>query len=197
MESVWSGEGDKEVAFHPETPHSEPENQGHRGQGSQKRFCGLRKWTFIALTLAILIIVAALAIGLGVGLWARNSPDNTSPAQSSNIGTSDYSIGGALNPAYYSKKSAFNGTGIALASESFDGGTHGDLVMYFQHWSGQIRWQELNDQGQWVGGDITTVVASDAKNSTPLSAVAYALNRTSTVSRSTDRFRAFKNTDDT
>ena len=93
-------------------------------------------------------------------------------------------IGGAINPQYYSTAGAFNGSGIALASQSFSEdiqtGTQGTLVMYFQHWSGQIRWQQLSDGGQWLGGDITTIVAADAKNSTPISAVAYALNGTST-----------------
>ena len=94
-----------------------------------------------------------------------------------------YLIGGALNPAYYSTTGAFNGSGIALASQSFatdlQTGTQGSLVMYFQHHTGDIRWQQLTSNG-WVGGGVSEVVANDAKNSTPLSAVAYALNGTST-----------------
>ena len=52
--------------------------------------------------------------------------------------------------------------------------------MYFQHHSGEIRWKQLSSSGDWVGGDFSTVIAVDAKNSTPLSAVAYALNNQST-----------------
>ena len=96
----------------------------------------------------------------------------------------EYLIGGAVSPRYYSTYGAFNGSGIALASQFFaqniQAGDQGTLVMYFQHWSGQIRWQQLSDSGQWLGGDVTTIVANDAKNSTPLSAVSYSLNGIST-----------------
>jgi hypothetical protein len=89
-----------------------------------------------------------------------------------------------MNPTYYSNAGAFNGSGIALASQSFaqslDSGSQGSLVMYFQHHSGDIRYAQLDPKGQWIGGDFSETVAQDAKNSTPLSAVAYALNGTST-----------------
>lgn len=118
----------------------------------------------------------------------RSSPaSNTSPpspsASSPSVlaGDPNYSIGGAINPAYYSRKGAFNGSGIALASQSFEGSEHGSMVMYFQHHTGTIRWQQLVG-GSWLGGSQSEVVAYDAKNATPLSAVAYAMNGTSTVS---------------
>ena len=80
-----------------------------------------------------------------------------------------------------SKVGAFNGSGIALASESFDSGGHGAIVMYFQHHSGQLRSAQLASDGAWQGGDITQVVAVDAKNGTPIAAVAYARNQTASV----------------
>lgn len=99
-------------------------------------------------------------------------------------GTSDpYAIGGALDPAYYTTEGAFNGSGIALASQSFASDLRdaplGSLVMYFQHHSGDIRFQRLTDRGAWVGGSESEIVASNAKNGTPLSAVAYVLNEVS------------------
>ncbi|KAF1346509.1 hypothetical protein BDV97DRAFT_378281 [Delphinella strobiligena] len=51
--------------------------------------------------------------------------------------------------------------------------------MYFQHYTGEIRWMRLTDRG-WVGGDDTTVVVSNAKNGTPISAVSYVLDNVST-----------------
>lgn len=87
-----------------------------------------------------------------------------------------------MNPAYYSTEGAFNGSGIALASQSFDSSSHGAINLYFQHHSGTIRWQQLGYDGRWRGGSLSEIVASDAKNSTPLSAVAYAKNGTATVS---------------
>lgn len=40
---------------------------------------------------------------------------------------------------------------------------------------------QLMENGNWTGGDSTNIVATDARNGTPISAVAYALDRTSTV----------------
>jgi hypothetical protein len=51
--------------------------------------------------------------------------------------------------------------------------------MYFQHHSGDIRFERLTAEGSWVGGSQSEIVASNAKNSTPLSAVAYVQNGTS------------------
>ena len=77
---------------------------------------------------------------------------------------------------------AFNGSGIALASESFNASSYGSIVMYFQHHTGQIRYTQLATDGSWKGGDATEVVAVDAKNGTPIAAVAYARNNTAAVS---------------
>ncbi|KAL8728501.1 MAG: hypothetical protein Q9181_005320 [Wetmoreana brouardii] len=73
---------------------------------------------------------------------------------------------------------AFNGSGIALASQSFASGGYGSIVMYFQHHTGQIRSTQLSSDGTWHGGDATEIVAVDAKNGTPIAAVAYARNNT-------------------
>ena len=84
--------------------------------------------------------------------------------------------------ATFSSTGAFNGSGIALASESFASGGYGSLVLYFQHHTGQIRSTQLSSDGRWKGGDATEVVAVDAKNGTPIAAVAYARNNTASVS---------------
>ena len=76
---------------------------------------------------------------------------------------------------------AFNGSGIAVAGESFDAGGHGETVLYFQHKTGQIRSTQLQSDGTWQGGSISEVVATDAKNATPISAVSYSTNGTNTV----------------
>ena len=56
------------------------------------------------------------------------------------------------------------------------------MTVYFQHWTGDIRYIQLTPDGQWIGGGASEVIASDAKNATPISAVAYSLNDTSVVS---------------
>lgn len=118
-----------------------------------------------------------------------HSHRSASSAQSSsssqpNPNENQYLIGGALNPQYFSTLGAFNGSGIALASQSFasslQAATQGSLVMYFQHWTGQIRWIQLSNTGSWIGGSYSQIVANDAKNSTPISAVSYSINGTST-----------------
>ena len=68
-----------------------------------------------------------------------------------------------------------------MASESFGSGGYGSIVMYFQHHSGQLRSAQLASDGTWQGGDVTNIVAADAKNGTPISAVAYARNQTAAV----------------
>lgn len=82
---------------------------------------------------------------------------------------------------FLSTVGAFNGSGIALASESFASGGHGAIVMYFQHHSGELRQAQLGSDGTWQGGDVTNIVAIDAKNGTPIAAVAYARNQTAAV----------------
>lgn len=63
--------------------------------------------------------------------------------------------------------------------------------MYFQHHSGQIRSAQLGSDGNWKGGDATEIVAVDAKNGTPIAAVAYSRNNTAVVSIWFATFRAF------
>jgi len=172
-----------------------------------------KKWLYVLLALLLLAAIG-LGVGLGVGLgtkhhayvpassqvsvaltrWRSSGSSATTSSPSSTVSwilptstppsNAEYLIGGAIDPTYYSTSGAFNGSGIALASQSFardlQAGTQGSLVMYFQHHSGDIRWQQLSSTGSWLGGSVSEVVAVDAKNNTPLSAVSYALNGTST-----------------
>ena len=104
--------------------------------------------------------------------------------------TTPTSSGGVTSPTpnNLSTVGAFNGTGIALASESFGSeasgnGTYGLFVLYFQHHTGSIRQMQLRDSG-WEGGGQSNIVvpAENVKNGTPISAVSYALNNTAAVS---------------
>jgi hypothetical protein len=54
------------------------------------------------------------------------------------------------------------------------------VVLYYQHHTGTIRWKYMEDEN-WLGGTNTEIVAHDAKNGTPISAVAYEINEISTV----------------
>ncbi|KAG9853337.1 hypothetical protein KCU78_g4579, partial [Aureobasidium melanogenum] len=169
LETVWAGEGDKEVVMSTAQSMAIPTSVVPPKKKSRRRLF----WILLATAL---ILAIGLGVGLGVGLGTKHKDKKSSPQSAQ---SSDYYIGGALNPAYYSKEGAFNGSGLALASQSFGSGEYGELVLYFQHHSGSIRWQRKSDNG-WLGGTASEVVATDAKNSTPLSAVAYSLNGVST-----------------
>lgn len=97
---------------------------------------------------------------------------------------SQYKIGGAINPSYFSTKGAFNGSGIATASDwsNLQGNT---LNFWYQHFTGEIRWMNFNVlNGSWtprMNGTTPYIVAADAKNSTPIAAVAFAENNTGTT----------------
>ena len=55
------------------------------------------------------------------------------------------------------------------------------INVYFQHWGGDIRKLQLMKDGSWQGGDSSNIVATDARNATPISAVAYAMDNKATV----------------
>lgn len=93
-----------------------------------------------------------------------------------------YCIGGALGSNYYTSNGTFNGTGIAIAGESWNNEERKIMTLYFQHWTGEIRWTQLTPKGEWIGGTKSEVIITDAKNSTPISTVAYAINGIAQVS---------------
>ncbi|KAF2650858.1 hypothetical protein K491DRAFT_720389 [Lophiostoma macrostomum CBS 122681] len=135
------------------------------------------------LGIIILIWVLLLAIGLGVGLGLGLKKDNNHGPGSGFVdpycvGNPDYCIGGSLGSNYYTTNGTFNGSGIALATEFWNHQQRKIMTVYFQHWSGDIRWIQLTPQGQWIGGTKTEMIATDAKNATPISVVSYAINGT-------------------
>jgi hypothetical protein len=72
-------------------------------------------------------------------------------------------------PSYMSKAGAFNGSSFALGTTT-EPDQHGLVELYFQHHSGEIRWlsrSNFTNDDTWTGGQIA--VATDARNSTPLS----------------------------
>lgn len=75
-----------------------------------------------------------------------------------------------------------NGSGIALAGESWNPDTGTLFTLYFQHHTGNIRYLKYTMGQKWIGGGVTETVASNAKNATPISAVAYVANATQFVS---------------
>ncbi|KAF2221716.1 hypothetical protein BDZ85DRAFT_264276 [Elsinoe ampelina] len=151
-------------------------------------------WIILGVICIVIVLGAALGAGLGIGLKkgedsnssppsTGNSSDSTrpptTPVKNGDLGSSDYLIGGALNPAYYSTSGAWNGSGIAVANQGFgDPSVYGNMVLYYQYHTGEIRTLVLQPDDSWQQGD--SKVAADARNSTPISAVSYVVNQTAT-----------------
>jgi hypothetical protein len=70
---------------------------------------------------------------------------------------------------------AFNGSGIALATSTFEQSGYGSINLYFQYYDGSIRWMRLLEDGSWEGGTVAEIITANAKNGTPIAAVAYAM----------------------
>ncbi|KAF4556007.1 Hypothetical protein D9617_2g059740 [Elsinoe fawcettii] len=192
-ESTWSHHGEKEVlsAYNCTHPGLVTTNDQIEVAQQEPKARKRKRWIIFAVALIILILGAALGAGLGLGLKKKDgnaempplSPvptTPTTPVKPGDSGSSDYLIGGALNPAYYSTRGAFNGSGIALANQRFTSSTSpwGVTVLYYQHHTGQIRNMILQVNGSWT--EVQTVVADDARNSTPISVVSYERNQTAT-----------------
>jgi hypothetical protein len=101
-------------------------------------------------------------------------------SDSSNVGYSSSKSTGNNEIQYYSSKGAFNGTGISwtsvfgstnlTTSKPKNKNVHNDRFLFFQHHTGQIRWIYQGGPDQWSGGTGNEVIATDAKNGTPISA---------------------------
>lgn len=191
----WSAQQqpEKEVA-EPLMRSDEKLNLPTRESQTPCRIFGLPRKVFWILALVLALLAIGLGIGLGVGLSSRTkevevpaSPAST--ANSTSQGTSEAStpvvakalqIGGSLDPSYYSTEGVWNGSGLDHNWQSFSS-NYGDapedaesLVIYYQHRTGAIRWMRYTTEGDWVrGSSESEVVATDAKNSTPISAVSY------------------------
>ncbi|XP_014554514.1 hypothetical protein COCVIDRAFT_104758 [Bipolaris victoriae FI3] len=148
----------------------------------EERKCGLKKRTFFILLGVIILAIVGLALGLGLGLGLKNN-DSDSPADPFCRKNPELCIGGALSAKYVSKKGAFNGTGIALAGESWNQGQRKIFTLYFQHYSGDIRFMQYGTDQKWIGGTKAQTVASGVKDASPISAVAFAINSTQYVDR--------------
>lgn len=144
----------------------------------------MRKKIFMIVLIAVIaFIILAVALGAGLGIGLKKKSDEEKIIQHPFCKDHpELCIGGNLNAEYYSKRGAFNGSGIALAGESWNAGQRRIFTLYFQHHTGDIRYMQYGTDQRWVGGNSSNLIATDAKNGTTISAVAYTLNQTSWVS---------------
>lgn len=154
-------------------PVPEPEND--------RMYCGMKKRKFFILLSCVLLFVIALALGLGLGLGLKDNSSDDDPGYPLCRSSPELCIGGALSSNYISGRGAFNGTGIALAGESWNTGQRRIFTLYFQHHTGDIRFMQYTTDRKWIGGTRAETVASDVKDASPISAVSYAVNSTQYV----------------
>ncbi|KAF1948069.1 hypothetical protein EJ02DRAFT_461571 [Clathrospora elynae] len=160
-------------------PSDGPESYRPPVPPKDDRKCGMKKRTFFILIGCVVIWILALALGLGLGLGLGLKKKSSAETMDPFCRTKpELCIGGTLNADYFSKKGAFNGTGIALAGESWNKGQRRIFTLYFQHHTGDIRFMQYSTDRKWDGGTKAQTVASDAKNASPISAVAFAVNHT-------------------
>jgi hypothetical protein len=161
-----------------------------------RRLCGLRRTVFWSV-LVMALFVIALAVGLGVGLTSRrsdsaptpsstpsNTPSPTTESSATPTASKQLRIGGSIDPSYYSTSGAWNGSGIAYVWQNFT--QHWDdilasneysHVVYFQDYEGDLRWMRQTTDYSWKeGSEDLAVVATDARNSTPIAAAQYTAN---------------------
>jgi hypothetical protein len=178
----------------------------HPKQTRSRRVCGMKRTVFWAVLVAVLLVIG-LAVGLGAGLTSSKSDKASSASSSSDTASSppnvtssstsessatptaiseQLKIGGTVDPSYYADSGAWNGSGISYIWQNFTQDWDDILrtneyshVVYFQHYSGEIQWMRQTSDYSWKQGpDDLLVVASDARNSTPISAVQYTANGT-------------------
>lgn len=107
-----------------------------------------------------------------------SDPSGTSNNQSSSSADVGSSSGVGTHGAILSTKGAFNGSGISVLSSQFSNisspspeDDESNLLVFFQHHSGEIRWMKQTGADAWDGGSGNEVAASDARNGTPISAM--------------------------
>ncbi|CAF9936022.1 MAG: hypothetical protein ALECFALPRED_006664 [Alectoria fallacina] len=123
---------------------------------SQKRR-GLGFWILIGLV-ALLVVAIALGVGLGVGLTRHKSSDSSSSSASSFAANS--TSNGSLPHGIYNDSSV---SVVALGD--------GDKRLLFQEGTGNIREALFSQSASSWTSDINNVVATDARNNTPLAAL--------------------------
>lgn len=124
----------------------------------------------------LLILGIALGVGLGIGLQPGSDSHEVQHSQSSSPPTT---TGSPLPP----DQGAFDGTGISVRRQSDllnltsgEVGTTGEdprnLLLVYQHHSGDLRWMQRVWPNTWRGGSKSETITDDAKGGTPLSIMA-------------------------
>lgn len=99
------------------------------------------------------------------------SNDKAAPGDATSSGSGGESHSSSL----ISTRGAFHGSDIAVTGlatltkngslETSNGST---ALLVYQHYTGELRWMQHIDPENWYGGTADDILASDAKNGTPI-----------------------------
>ena len=128
----------------------------------------LSRRTLIIIALVIIAVVIGVAIGtgIGVGLRTRTNTNRGSPTMSTGTTTGAASPTITSSPSLATPNMVMSDTSLA-AVELPDG----DRFLYFQDNNGMIRQAAFSFSTQKWTADQGFIVASDAKNHTPIAAI--------------------------
>ncbi|KAL9066904.1 MAG: hypothetical protein Q9161_007236 [Pseudevernia consocians] len=145
----------------PRTPlpnvDSHPEAASHKAEPerSDKRR-GLVFWIIVGLV-GLLVVAIALGVGLGVGLTRhKSSKSSTSSPSSAANSTSNASLPHGI----------YNDSSVSIVALG-----DGDKRLLFQEGTGNIREALFTQSANSWTSDINNIVATDARNNTPLAAL--------------------------
>jgi hypothetical protein len=171
---------EKEVVIQPASLVYElPEHQSGEAEEDPLRKHHKLGWLSLRLLIGVLVIVMILGVGLGVGLGIGlkakygQAPYKSAPyllAFHRSHPANPPSPTASSSPSDFSTVGAFNGTGIAIGSQTRIPDLDGQTNLFFQHHTGELRWLDgVSDA--WIGGGAASVLAIDAKNATPISTI--------------------------
>lgn len=165
--------------------------QGHGfGDSAPKRKS--RKRALWITVVVVLLLAIALGVGLGVGLnsdryvlkvtsWQNIRRilifcDSHPSSADEHRKTNGSSV--TVGPGSGKGRSPGSGFGmLANPSSNLTTGIEsgpsdpGALLAFFQHHTGQVRWMHRSTDGEWLDGSPQSVIATDAKSGTPISAM--------------------------
>lgn len=163
----------------PQVWNNQPEQFHEKHQQEKKTPFYKRWWFWLILFLVVVAIVVGVACGVVLGTKKHKDSSNNS-ATDGTSGTGDNTnvdinaaVGGYINPAYYSKSGAWNGSGIAIAGANT--ATDQSIYAFYQDYTGAIQYTLMTPQYEWQLVGPVNADSPPAMNGTPLSAVQHQL----------------------
>lgn len=130
------------------------------------------KRSYLILGVATLIvIIVAVVFGAVFGVRSNKSSSRTTSTPQSTANP-ESSVGGYLNPEYYSKRGAWNGTGLSIASAD---ATSDYMFVFYQDFSGNITYQISGANNSFREGTVVNDGVYRPLNGTPISSVLHSL----------------------